>query len=110
MLDDEARHLAARLLGVKTDDLVFAVSEVLELGGNNVPIQGPGLHCLEVLVGGQIDQHAAATLAQLTVQAARQAITPELVQIGTATVGKAQAHFQPVGLHQVQRAQQAIQA
>ena len=38
------------------------------------------------------------------------ACAPELVEVGAAGCGQACAHFQAVGLHQIERAQHAVQA
>ena len=35
---------------------------------------------------------------------------PELIEISATTVGKLKAHLQPIGLHQIERAQQTIEA
>ena len=63
-----------------------------------------------VLVGGQIDQYSGFLSGQLFVQLFSNQVAPKLVQVLATSVGKAGTHLEAVGLHQIKRAQQTVEA
>ena len=67
-------------------------------------------HRLKILIGSQIDDDIVALSLQRLIQLLGNGLAPELVQIFAARVFQTDPHLQAVGLHQVQRAQHAIQA
>ncbi|MNV58174.1 hypothetical protein D3C71_1505340 [compost metagenome] len=110
LLDHEAAHHPPGLLGVEADDLVLAILEVLEIDIDHPGLQGAALDRAEVLVAGQIEQQIITLVGQRLVQPCADALAPEGVEVLAAGVGQLGAHLQAVGLHQVERAQQAIEA
>ncbi|SOY42840.1 hypothetical protein CBM2587_A100007 [Cupriavidus taiwanensis] len=108
-----ARHGAAGPLGVERNDLVAAALPVLEYRRDDARLQHLGPHHLEILFRSKVDQHRRAFLLQLGhvgVEHLRDIVAPERVQVLAGGVVQPRAHFQPVGLHPVQRAQHAVQA
>jgi hypothetical protein len=112
--DDVAAHQPARALGVEADDLVAPALPVLEHRGDDAALELLRLDRLEILVGGQVHQHALAAGVLLAreqaVEFVGDALAPELVEVLATRVGKPGAHLEAVGLHQVERAQHAVKA
>ncbi len=112
--DDVAAHQPARALGVEADDLVAPALPVLEHRGDDAALELLRLDRLEVLVGGEVQQHALAAglflAREQAVELVGDALAPELVEVLAARVGEPGAHLQAVGLHQVERTQHAVKA
>ena len=58
----------------------------------------------------EIDQRGGAGGLHVAVEPVGNARAPEAVKVGAARVGKGRAHFQTVGLDQIERAHNAVQA
>ena len=110
LLDHEAAHHAPGLFRVEADDFVLAVLQVLELGVDDARVQGRAFDCREVLVGGQVKQHVIALLGECFVEPLADAGAPEGIEVLAAGIGQLGAHLEAVRHHQVQRAQQAVEA
>mmetsp|Transcript_41203 Transcript_41203/g.96277 ORF Transcript_41203/g.96277 Transcript_41203/m.96277 type:complete len:371 (+) Transcript_41203:169-1281(+) len=110
MLDRKAGHQAAGPLGEEADDLVVAVLPVLELAVDDARLQHLAVGRAEVLLRRQVDDDRRLLAAGELVQVLGQPVAPVVVEAGAGRRGQPRAHLQPVGLHAVQRAQDAVQA
>ncbi|MNV48974.1 hypothetical protein D3C71_1409060 [compost metagenome] len=105
-----ARQQAAGALGEEAHDLVPVALPLLEHAFDHAGLEHLLVDRLEVLLRGDVDDDRRAVGRQALVQVLGDARAPEGVQVLAVAVGQRGAHFEPVGLQAVQRAQQAVQA
>ena len=110
LVNGKARHHAARPLGRKADDLVLATPVFLKHAFHHRCLERLRLDRLEILLRGQVDDYRAGIGAQTGVEVVADLRAPEFIQVFALRRGQRGAHLQAVGLHQVQRAQHAVQA
>src|SRR5680860_18179 len=111
LADDPPGHRSPGPLGEETDRLGIAIAPgVEELRRDDAPVDAIWLDDAEVLVGGQIDECGRArTLREIPVELVGDLVTPEAVEVAALAVLHLRTHLQPVGLHEVERSQHAVQ-
>jgi len=91
--------------------VVTVAVRVEEAGAYHTTVDVVGVHRAEVLLGRQVDEGVGPRRrGEVLVEHSRDVAAPELVERATAPGRQVRAHLEPVGLHQVERAQHPVQA
>ncbi|MNE79623.1 hypothetical protein D3C80_1761270 [compost metagenome] len=80
------------------------------MGRDQRQLQRLGVDGAEIFLTGQVHQRPVGQRLGVGVQALRDALAPEVIEVGAALGLQTDAHLQAIGLDGVQRAQQAVEA
>ena len=109
MFNGIACHQTTGTLGVEADDLVSAAFPVLEHRLDQFPLDLAPDSRLEIFLGSQIDGDRASHFSQFGIDRLEQGLAPESVEVLARIIFELGPHFQTIGLHQVERAQDAVE-
>ena len=110
--DHESGHGASGNLCHEADDFsfIFVLFPILEDALDDRSLEALRADDLEVLIRGEVDEGVVLMARQRGVQCVCHTLAPELVEILAASSEEPRAHLEPVRLHEVQWAQDPIQA
>ena len=95
---------------MEAHNFVLSALQILEHALDNGRLHQAGVHRTEIFLRCQIHQHRVFLAAQALAQIGGDGGRPVGIKVLARRVGQRRAHFQAVGLHQVERAQHAVQA